>query len=196
MKSRGRSLSLPFALPPSIKSAQISVLPEFYGAEPIARGSWNRLEAFQPSVLIGYAYDLTRLADAVEKGDILLTTVDRAIYALTDVGTPVIDDALRHKLWRVFGVPVYEIIVAPGCMLLAGECELHNGWHLQPGIEAHCIENEIVYETGRIAQAYTGYTGTIDSSRCECGRNTPALKGLHPLIRHRQARPPALPLAS
>jgi|SRR5579884_4037220 len=183
MRSRHPRLSIPFALPPTVKSAQISVLPEFEPAEPFPRKQWHQLEAFQPNVVIGYAYDLTRLANAVESGAIPLTSVDRVIFVLTDCGMPVVSDALRSRLWKVFGVPIYELIVAPGCILLAAECELHSGWHLQPGIAAYAEADEVLYDAGRVKGAHTGFSGAIDLAPCECARNTPRLRDLAPLRR-------------
>jgi hypothetical protein len=193
MKPRRPRLCLPFPLPADSKLAHISVFPDFLSAEVFPRESWGRLEAFQPDALLGYAYDLTRLVDTNEGKSVALPTVNRAIYALTDCGMPVIKDALRHKLWNAFGVPIYELIVAPGCLLLAAECELHNGWHLQPSINANVADGEILYQTDRVRDVHSGYVGLIDSTACECGRKIPVLRELRPIVRSGKAQP--LPLA-
>jgi hypothetical protein len=183
MKSRRPHLSIPFALAPTLSVAQISVFPEFESAQPFPRGRWNELETFRPNVLVGYAYDFSRLAQEVESSRVKLTTLDRALFILTDCGTPPINEKLRHHLWRVFGVPVYELIIAPGCTLLAAECESHSGWHLQPGIAAYLSEGKIVYDLRRLKHTHTGYAGDLDLSPCECGRNTPRLRNLAPYTR-------------
>ncbi len=179
---RRPGLTLPFALPPEANAAQISVLPEFEGARPFRRERWNELQAYRPSVLIGYGFDLQRLAQTVRHGDIDLTTVDRAIFALTDSGSNPVSEKLREDLWRTFGVPLYELIVVPGCRLLASECEAHDGWHVQADASAYSIHGELVYDVPPVTRLHTGFTGEIETSPCPCGRPTPRLQNLVPCL--------------
>lgn len=180
MKSRQTILSLPFALPAGSKAAQISVLPEFDSAQPFGRESWHQLDDFRPNVLIGHAFDLVRLAASIESGARKVRTVDRAIFVLTDCGCVPAGEHLRSQLWRVFGVPVFELIIAPGCVVLAAECERQSGWHLQPGIAAYQKNGEIVYDLRRLKGAHTRFRGTLDLQPCECGRSAPRLQHLAP----------------
>ncbi len=161
--------------------AQISVLPEFEGARPFRRERWNELESFAPAILIGYGFDLERLAEKVANAEIQLA-VSQALFALTDCGSNPISANLRETLWRVFGVPVYEMIVAPGCRLLAAECEAHDGWHVQPGASAYVVKGELVYDVPPLTNLYTGFTGDIDAQACPCGRPTERLKNLSPCL--------------
>ncbi|MDQ2843875.1 MAG: hypothetical protein M3Y72_23130 [Acidobacteriota bacterium] len=175
-------LTLPLASASGLRAAQISVLPEFESVQPFRRERWGELEAFQPRILVGYGFDLRRLTDKVQAGEIEMPLVDRAIVALTDCGSSPISDALRDHVWNVFGVPVYELIVAPGCRLLACECEAHDGWHVQEGAKAYLVKGELVYDAPPLTCAYTGFTGNIETQPCECGRKTTRLKNLTPCL--------------
>ena len=162
------------------KAAQISVLPEFESVQPFGRERWLELGGFNPSILVGYGFDLQRLADKVQLGELELNSLDHAIFALTDCGTRPIADGLRANLWQVFGVPVYELIVAPGCKLLASECEAHDGWHLPEGASAYLIDGEVVCTLPPQHHVHTGLSGEIDNNPCPCGRSTLRLKNLTP----------------
>ncbi len=176
------SLTLPLATAGGLRAAQISVLPEFQSVQPFRRERWGELGAFQPRILVGYGFDLQRLADKVIGGEFEIASLDRAVVALTDCGSSPISDALRNHVWRTFGVPVYELIVATGCRLLACECEAHDGWHVQEGAKPYLVKGELVYDAPPLTCAYTGFTGDIETQSCECGRQTVRLKNLRPYL--------------
>lgn len=173
-------LVLPFQSTRHQKTAHISTLPEFEHAEPFSRERWPSLAAFCPNILLGYGFDLQRLAAKVGSGEWTLNSVDRAIFALTDCGSIPVSDQLREQLWKVFGVPVYELIVAPGCRLLAAECELHHGWHLEESTRAYVSKGQLVYDIPGMAGVHSGFTGEIDAEPCDCGRPTTRLQKLAP----------------
>jgi hypothetical protein len=180
--ARPRPLAIPLAGQPEVNIAQVSVFPEFKSARPFRREKWSDLEAFQPNIVIGYGFDLERLAESIIEKEFGLSSVDRAIFALTDCGSNPIGPKLRDKLWETFGVPVYELIIAPGCRLLAAECETHDGWHMQPGADAYLIWGEVVCDLPPLTNLHTGFTGEIDAAACACGRATTRLKNLGPCL--------------
>lgn len=55
----------------------------------------------------------------------------RAIYVLTDEGE-VLNEGQRDELWRLFEVPVYELLRRDG-RVEAWECEAHSGLHAADG---------------------------------------------------------------
>ena len=173
-------LQLPLALPPHIKAAQVSALPQFESVQPFRRERWQELAAFEPNVLVGYGFDLQRLAEKVRSQRMSLPSLNRTIFALTDCGANPISDPLREILWRTFGVPVYELIVAPGCALLAAECEAHDGYHLRDGAEAYLVGRELVCDAPPLTALRTGFTGDIETSPCACGADSARLKNLTP----------------
>ncbi len=180
--NRRTCLKLPVRLDPGAKAAQISVLPEFAFTMPFRRERWPELESAAPQILVGYGFDLQRLADKVRNNELALTTVDRAIFALTDCGSNPLSLPFRENIWQAFGVPIYELIIAPGCTLLAAECELHQGWHLQEGSKAYLLRGELMYDTPLITGSHSGFTGGIDLTPCECGRSTVRLINLAPFL--------------
>jgi hypothetical protein len=179
---RRSRLALPMAIQDEIRIAQISGVPEFAMARAFRRAQWSELPAFQPEILIGYGLDLDRLAEKVANSQVALATVSRAIFALTDSGSNPITEALRDRLWKVFGVPVYELIVVPGCHLLATECEAHDGWHLQPGTDAYQVKGEVICDIPPVTYLHTGFTGEVETAPCGCGRPTHRLKNLSPFV--------------
>ncbi len=176
------SLTLPLQSVSGLKASQISVLPQFESVHPFRRERWSDLAAFQPRILVGYGFDLQILAAKVKAREVELTSLDRGIFALTDCGSSPIDDALREDLWKTFGVPIYELIVAPGCRLLACECEAHDGWHVQEGAKPYIARGEVVYDAPPVTGAHTGFTGDIEIAPCDCGRKTARLKNLAPCL--------------
>jgi len=173
---------LPADFPAEGKAAHISGFPEFAGVTSFPDREWPALEAFAPSVLIGYAFDLRRLARVVKQRDLVLSTVDRAIFVLTDCGSLLLNEPTRELLWQTFGVPSYEWIIGNGCRLLATECALHSGWHVQPGIRAFSVKGEILYDAPPVTAAHSGFTGRLDLHPCPCGRPTSLLRGLTPYV--------------
>jgi phenylacetate-coenzyme A ligase PaaK-like adenylate-forming protein len=180
--SRRPQIALPINLAPDARVAQVSVLPDFAGARPFARDSWDQLNKFQPAVVIGYSFDLRKLVEKIERNEVNAFSPQRALFALTDCGTNPISEAVRDQLWRTFGVPLYELIVAPGCRLLASECEVHEGWHVQPGATAYVVRGELLYDAPPVTSLHTRFAGEIESSPCACGRPTPRLKNITPCL--------------
>ena len=182
-------LSLPFTAAPNLKAAQISAVPEFAAVQAFGRERWSGLQAFAPNALVGYGLDLQRLCLKVADGEITLRTLNHAIFALTDCGSAPISDALRVTLWQSFGVPVYELIIAPGCRLLAAECEAHDGWHVAQGTLPYVLKEEIVFDTVSVKNVHTGLSGEVDLESCECGRKSARLRNLAPCLSSRYEYP-------
>ena len=191
---RSTRLKLPFATSPDLRSAQISVLPEFESSQAFRRECWPELASYRPSTLIGYGIDLRRLAESADRDGLDLSSVDQTIFALTDCGMAPISEVLRATLWQSFGVPVYEVIVAPGCRLLAFECEAHDGWHVAVDPIPRVINGELICDFPSVANLHTGFSGQIDPEPCACGRGSVRLKNLAPHIR-RACEQPVLAVA-
>ena len=65
-------------------------------------------------------------------------------------------DADRDRLWRAFGVPVFEQIVDANSSLLAAECEAHDGLHIE-------------------GRSWMAGDHEIDRTPCPCGKQSPRL---------------------
>lgn len=132
---------------------------------------WQEMEAFCPEMLVGSAADLHWLTEKTRTGELTLNSVNHAAFVLTSVGDVPASDKLRVALWQVFGVPVYELFVGADGAVLAGECEAHEGWHVEPGCRIyHGSGQEIIADSRRIKGIRTGLSGTIEREPCACGR--------------------------
>jgi hypothetical protein len=86
----------------------------------------------------------------------LIPSLTHALVVLEHPGRPRLSDADRTAFWRAFRVPVFEQIIGPAGQLLAGECEAHEGLHIEaPGL--------------RLTE------DMVDSTPCACGRTTPRI---------------------
>ncbi len=85
-----------------------------------------------------------------------LVSVTHAVIVFRTESDPLLTMAERERLWRAFRVPVFEQMIGPDCSLLAGECEAHNGLHI---------------ESPKFATA----DREIDDTPCGCGRTGPRL---------------------
>lgn len=120
----------------------IRVFPDGWGAAAAAfapaaiAGTWPQLEALIPEQI---------------------PSLTHALIVQAQPGEPPLTKLQREKLWRVFSVPIFQQIVDPRGVLLAAECEAHDGLHLE-------------------SSKFVGKDQAVDLSICGCGRKTPRLK--------------------
>lgn len=69
--------------------------------------------------------------------------------------------AQRQKAWNAFGVPVFQQVVARNGVLLAAECEAHEGLHID-------------------SASLSAAAGSMETAVCGCGRKTPRLMSVAP----------------
>ena len=159
---------LPLAVP-NLRVAQIAKTALFDSVKAIRRGDWAALEHHRPRALVGNASDLREVAQRVAAGAIELSSVDHAIFVLTDCGAAPLSDVLRVVLWQAFGVPVYELFVGKAG-ILASECETHDGWHVEPGASFWLAQGELLLDGFGTKGMRTGLSGSIETTVCPCGR--------------------------
>ena len=129
------------------------------------------MEAFRPGVLIGHTAVLKSLLEQMQSGRLDLSSIDHAVFLLTNCGEPPVTDTQRVLFWQSFGVPVYELVAAADGSLLAADCEAHEGWHVQPGVRAHLLNGELLFETAGIKSLHSGLSAELISDGCACGRS-------------------------
>ncbi len=162
---------LPFPARPEQRIAQISALSKpFDFAQPFPRDRWRDLENFQPQVLVGSASDLLRLHGRSELGALKLSSVDHAVFVLTQCGRSPLNDVLRVSLWQAFGVPLFELFLGSRGRLLASECEAHEGWHIEPGNNFSIVHGKLLVDVPLRKGIETGLRAELDDSLCPCGR--------------------------
>ena len=120
----------------------VRVFPQGWDAEtasftPAAiAGSWPQLEALLP---------------------VKIPSLTHAIIVLARHPGHLLTQPQRERLWQAFRVPVFEQILDENGALLAGECEAHDGLHI---------------ESAKLAVA----PEWMDTAICGCGRKTPRLR--------------------
>ena len=114
----------------------------------------------------------------MERHKLDLSCVDRAIVVLTYSCSGLLDDVFRVVLWQTFGVPVYELLLGPNSFLIAAECEVHEGWHVQPEAEIFFNGDEVTCLFRSHPPVQTGWTGRLESEPCACGRSSGRLMDL------------------
>src|SRR5258708_5470081 len=102
---------------PALLTAQpVRIFPQGWGAEA-AR--------FEPSA-VAATIEQCRLLSGF-----LIPSLTHALVILERPGGPRLTEADRNAFWRAFRVPVFEQIIGPSGQLLAGECEAHEGLHIE-----------------------------------------------------------------
>jgi hypothetical protein len=197
VKSRSRfrtiqtaaAVRLPFPIHPQMRLAQLSESAPAFGVLAGFRPeSAIHLEGFSPNMLVGSTADLQSLAEQVDLGTVDLSCVDHAVIVLTRCGESPVSDVMRVVFWQVFGVPVFEIFTAPDDSILGYECELHEGWHLAPGVEFSEMDGELILDAEGVCGLHTALSGFISNDKCPCGREGPRLMDVQPLPRQQATR--------
>jgi hypothetical protein len=98
-------------------------------------------------------------ADQKGRGLLHLPSLNTAIIVLTSLGDGPLEDHHRDLLWHAFRVPIFEQLRGWDGAIIARECEVHDGLHI----------DERVISTG------TALTGGIVTEPCECGSKSPRL---------------------
>jgi hypothetical protein len=132
------------------------------------------LEAFAPeSIALPLALALSFAAQRLA-GANFLPSLRRAIVVLSSPQTPSgpMTDGHRDLLWRAFGLPVFEQLLAPDGSVLARECEAHVGLHAEQ-VSVHAESGEAVIE-GLVI----GCSAEIVTGHCDCGLGTPRVRAL------------------
>jgi hypothetical protein len=118
-----------------------------------AQGWCAEAAAFQPAIIAGSKDQLLALAGT------RVSSLTHALVVVLQMGEEPVRESERERLWRSFGVPLFEQIVDPFCRLIAGECEAHDGLHV--------VDQEMGLEL-------VGYL--LDAAPCGCGKKTVRLR--------------------
>ncbi|HVW87083.1 MAG TPA: hypothetical protein VHB50_20495 [Bryobacteraceae bacterium] len=142
------------------------------------------VRAYAPEALVAPLDAALTLADQKIRGLLDLPSLRIAIVVLTSVQDSPLADHHRDLLWRAFGVPVFEHMRAWDGIVLARECEAHDGIHIDLAtVFADVHDDELLvtqlHSVDRpILRARTGLTAEIVRTHCECGSESPRLRNL------------------
>jgi len=127
------------------------------------------LEAFGPAVIVAPLHTALSMADQKLRGMLRLPSLRLALVILTRIDDEPLADHHRDLLWRAFGLPVFEQLRNSEGIVIARECEVHDGLHLTTSIAVIEIPGEVV------------------TGQCECGADTPRIRSLVPQAGKAQA---------
>ncbi len=176
------AFKLPFPIHPQIRFAQLAENAPAFGLSKAFRPESSlQLEGFHPNVIVGTASELGQLAEQVDLGIVNLSGLDHAVVVLTRCGNAPVNDVTRVIFWQAFGVPVYEVFTGFDDAILGIECELHEGWHIRPGVRLTEFQGELMLQTASVAFLRTGLTGFLVDDACPCGRAGQRLLNIEPV---------------
>ncbi|MGH9638452.1 MAG: hypothetical protein ACRD3Y_00200 [Bryobacteraceae bacterium] len=171
LRTPGRNRArLPFPAAPGLRVAQMAPRATFDAVEAFAFHRWQAVEAFRPQVLVGPALALHMLAVRVQEKTLDLSSVDHAIFVSSECGVSTLTDTARVVLWQAFGVPVYELFTDGQGQLLGSECEMHDGWHVEPHVKFETAGGEVLLPLPRRHSGPLRLAAKIETSVCACGR--------------------------
>jgi hypothetical protein len=142
------------------------------------------LLSFAPEVLVLPLGVALTLADQKERGLLRIPNPSTAIVVLTSLGDSPLEDHHREVLWRAFRVPIFEQLRGWDGAIIARECEVHDGLHIEETAaifhlhEEELLATQLTSLAHLIVRARTGLTGEIETAHCECGAETPRLRHL------------------
>ena len=100
------------------------------------------------------------------------------LVAFTGIRHGFLDNADRERLWRRFGVPVFEQLVDDQGRVFATECEAHAGLHIRESAGHTLVDGELFVD-GRPS----GIAASDSAGLCGCGRIGPRLLEVGPAMR-------------
>ncbi len=146
----------------------------------------DAIDRFQPETIVSYVGPLVEFAHWIERNGRSIHRPQRILGA-----AEALHAHQRELLQRVFGAPAYDTYGCREFMLIAAECEAHDGLHLNSDHlhvefhgdgagDSHSAPAELVvtdlHNFGMPMMRYlNGDLGTPGSGTCTCGRRLPKL---------------------
>jgi hypothetical protein len=141
---------------------RIAVLQPWFPVNDRARAfseiSLRTLKRFRPGVIAGSVEALQRLAHMSLRNTFRRPLPDYGVLAFTSDWLPPLTEADRELFWRAFEAPVFEQYRDEQGVLLAAECEAHQGLHILSESAAQVFDAE-----------------NLIQEPCPCGLRTPRL---------------------
>lgn len=125
------------------------------------------LQDYDPEALVLPTDLALPLAETKQRGLLDLPSLKRALVVLWSFDTRPLTPHQRDLLWAAFLLPVFEQLRGWDGKVVARECEVHDGLHLdsqRPDLELPA-----------------GLRGELAEEPCDCGLETPRLKNLRAL---------------
>ena len=141
--------------------------------------------AFRPKLIVGYVSSLQECSAYLQAKGAVLPGVKAVIAAAEPLS-----ERTREQISQGFGAPVFNTYGSREFMSIAGECEFHNGLHINS--ENILVETALPLEDGPSELLITdlhnygmpfvrysiGDAGVLEDSSCPCGRGLPRLRSI------------------
>lgn len=133
------------------------------------------ISAYEPDALVVPLNSALLLAEQKLNGRFDLPSLQTALGVVTRIDDSPLAAHHRELLWRAFEVPVFEMLVSWDGAVIASECEVHDGLHVDTDIVIPTLRDEELLVTHLnhleppVVLARTGYTGLIRDGHCDCG---------------------------
>jgi hypothetical protein len=170
---------------------RVAVLGREFRAEAnireFARDDIERLRVYAPEALVLPLDAALSLADQQTRGLLDLPELTTAIIVLTSLADSPLAEHHRDLLWRAFRVPVFEQLRGWDGAIIARECEVHDGLHIEELVailqlqDDELLVTQLTASETPVVRARTGLTGELVTGHCECGVETLRLRRLTPL---------------
>jgi phenylacetate-coenzyme A ligase PaaK-like adenylate-forming protein len=162
-----------------------TIMPTFVQSESV----WRDIHAYalerKPKYLLGYVSSLTSFARFIEMFSLPVPHFVSIVAA-----AETLSERQREYLEKVFSAPVFNTYGSREFMSIGGECEKHEGLHLNAeNLVVEAGEGEVggaspilVSDLHNFATIFLRYAigdlGTLSARRCSCGRGLPMLDGV------------------
>lgn len=147
------------------------------------REVYSKILRFRPRTVVGYVSSLRAFGSYLEERGLRLPPIAGVIAA----AEPLFSDA-RADLEKAFGAPVFNTYGSREFMSMAGECERHDGVHVnaentlietaRPGEPSELYVTDLHNYGMPFLRYEIGDLGIIDDRPCVCGRGLPRLMTL------------------
>jgi phenylacetate-coenzyme A ligase PaaK-like adenylate-forming protein len=153
---------------------------------------WSEISSLPLHVIAGTVAQLQSFAGKMSRGTLRPPTSSVAVLAFTSAEQEPLNPTQRERLWRSFGVPVYELFIDKEAGVLASECETHEGWHVRhPQLRFELSSGKIIFQKHGLAASpvFTGLTASGLDGMCACGDESPLLRDVSlQQVKQRRAR--------
>ena len=144
---------------------------------------YKRIVRFKPTIIVGYVSSLVAFSKYLKVRNLRIPPVEGVISA-----AEALYGSTRSQIQEACGAPVYNTYGCREFMSLAGECEEHDGLHIN--VENVLVETSSPSDAGASEVLVTdlhnygmpfiryslGDLATLDQAPCACGRGLPKLQ--------------------
>lgn len=125
-------------------------------AKEFPAASLDAIRAYRPDAFVAPLNIALMLAGEKLGGRFDLPSLEIAIAVVTRTDDAPLAGHHRELLWQAFGVPIFEMLASADGRVIARECEVHDGLHID--VAAPRDEGEVTAEP------------------CDCGAQSPRLR--------------------